>query len=59
MKLIGWGFWISFELAMDKYGIDPSMVYPSCVDWDKQKIFIAQQEKRRVKDEHFIKWSIL
>ena len=40
MKLIG--DWISFELAKDVYNIEPFMINPDCIDWDKRKIFIGR-----------------
>jgi hypothetical protein len=41
------GYWLTFELAKDRYGIEPSMVLPECVDWYNMKLFVGRIEQGR------------
>ena len=36
------GDWLSWELAKDKYNIEPSQVSPECVDYFNHRIFVGR-----------------
>lgn len=36
------GYWLTFEMAKDKYGIEPSQVNPECIDWYNKRLFVGR-----------------